>query len=133
MLGARCRILTQRTSQTLGIIVFLLMLRGSMFTGWYELMRNPRQLLKLFNPRRPSVGSQDFIMQGSPKHISLNMPLGSEEIERPLHSPNTQTRHALGLDQSVSGRGEHDLEEAKMHDEESLDEKRARHEHEALV
>ncbi|KAK0250064.1 hypothetical protein B0A54_01812 [Friedmanniomyces endolithicus] len=118
---------------TLGIIVFLLMLRSSMFTGWYELMRNPRQLLKLFNPRRPSVGSQDFIMQGSPKHISLNIPLGSEEIERPLQSPNTQTRHALGLDQSVSGRGEHDLEEAKLHDEESLDEKGLRHEDKVLV
>ncbi|KAK0941745.1 hypothetical protein LTR29_006636 [Friedmanniomyces endolithicus] len=123
----------QDRAQTLGIIVFLLMLRGSMFTGWYELMRNPRQLLKLFNPRRPSVGSQDFIMQGSPKHISLNMPLGSEEIERPLQSPNTQTRHALGLDHSVSGRGEHDLEEAKLHDEESLDEKGMRHEDKVLV
>jgi len=72
-------------------------------------------------------------MQGSPKHISLNIPLGSEEIERPLQSPNTQTRHALGLDQSVSGRGEHDLEEAKLHDEESLDEKGLRHEDKVLV
>ncbi|TKA68698.1 hypothetical protein B0A55_08091, partial [Friedmanniomyces simplex] len=124
---------TLQLAATLGIIVFLLMLRGSMFKGWYELMRNPRQLLKLFNPRRPSVGSQDFIMQGSPKHISLQMPLGSEEIEGPLQSPNTQTRQALGLDRAVDGHDDHDVEETKLHDEESLDEKRVRHEDEVLV
>lgn len=118
--------------QTLGIIVFILLLRGSMFQGWYEVLRNPRQLLVLFHRGRGSVGSQDFIMQDSPKHISLHMPLQSEEVEQPLHSPNTQTRHALGLDGTVGNQDEHAMEEVKLHDEESLNEK-VKHEVEKIL
>ncbi|KAK3710100.1 hypothetical protein LTR37_010531 [Vermiconidia calcicola] len=40
-----------------GIFVFLLMVRSSMFVGWWQLLRNPRQAF-----RRPSVDSQDLIM-----------------------------------------------------------------------
>lgn len=49
-----------------------------MFVGWYELLRSPRHILALFQGRRPSLGSEDFIMQSSPKHMSLTKPLGSE-------------------------------------------------------
>lgn len=43
--------------QFIGIIVFLLMVRWSMLIGWYELIRNPKTLF-----RRPSTGSEDFVM-----------------------------------------------------------------------
>ena len=51
-----------------------------MFTGWLELLRDPRRLLALLEGRRSSVGSRDFIMQESPKHVSLQKPLESEEV-----------------------------------------------------
>lgn len=70
------------------------MLRWSMITGWIELLKNPRQLLSAFTHRRPSVGSQDFIMQSTPKHMSLTKQLGSEK-QTPL-SPATETRAVLG-------------------------------------
>ncbi|KAK3635706.1 hypothetical protein LTR56_014582 [Elasticomyces elasticus] len=124
-------IATLQLAATLGIIVFLLMLRGSMFTGWWEIIRNPRLILANFGRRRASVGSQDFIMQDTPKHMSLPMALGSDEVEQPL-SPNAQTRHALGMDHAVDRHDEHDMEEVKLHDEESLDEK-VRHEDEKMV
>ncbi|KAK5126446.1 hypothetical protein LTR85_010682 [Meristemomyces frigidus] len=75
-------IATLLLASLLGPVVFLLMLRWSMFTGWYHLLRDPRQILKLFQGRRPSVGSQDFIMQSSPKHMSLTKALGSEDFKK---------------------------------------------------
>lgn len=60
-------------------MVFLLMLRGSMLTGWYHLLRDPRQLLHMWRGRKPSIGSQDFVMGSkSPKHMSLGKTLESE-------------------------------------------------------
>jgi hypothetical protein len=90
-------------TQTLGSVIFLLMIRWSMVIGWYELLKDPRQLLHRFQRRRPSVGSQDFIMQGSsPKHISLGRPLDSEKTEPPK-SPNQATREELqGLNSAVT-------------------------------
>ncbi|KAK3069860.1 hypothetical protein LTR53_011470 [Teratosphaeriaceae sp. CCFEE 6253] len=125
-------IATLQLAATLGIIVFLLMLRRSMFTGWYEILSHPREsFTKLLHPRRPSVGSQDFILQDDMKHMSLPMPLESErkdlrigtgkerEVEPPLLSPNTQTRQALGFDRGGSideERGD-EMDDVQLHDE----------------
>ncbi|KAK5133052.1 hypothetical protein LTR08_008257 [Meristemomyces frigidus] len=77
---------TLMLASLLGPLVFLLMLRWSMFVGWYELLRDPRQFLNFLHGRRASVGSQDFIMQSSPKHMSLTRPLGSESPVPGKHS-----------------------------------------------
>lgn len=55
------------------------MVRWSMLTGWYELLSDPKRLLHNLNPRKASVSSQDFISGNEPKHLSVPMPLGSEE------------------------------------------------------
>jgi len=64
--------------QLIGLVVFLLMLRSSMITGWLEPLRHPRKLVAIFQGRRPSLGDQDFIMQEEPKHMSLQKPLESD-------------------------------------------------------
>lgn len=63
------------------------MIRRSMFVGWYELLRNPRQLLAIVTRRRPSLDSEDFIMQTTPKHMSLTKPLESEGHAKPSTEP----------------------------------------------
>ena len=40
----------------IGIITFLLMVRSSMFVGWWQLLRNPRQVF-----RRPSVDAETTV------------------------------------------------------------------------
>ncbi|KAK4542422.1 hypothetical protein LTR36_006879 [Oleoguttula mirabilis] len=108
-------IATLLLASLLGPVVFLLMLRWSMFTGWYDLLRNPRQFLKLFHGRRPSVGSQDFIMQSSPKHMSLTRPLGSEESRK--QDGVVGTKAEPKIDAALSETEEHD--EHDRHDLES--------------
>jgi len=71
------------------------MLRQSMFIGWYELLRNPRKLLAAISHRRPSVDSQDFIMQTTPKHVSLTKPLGSEGVAKPEPEPESTADRSL--------------------------------------
>ncbi len=45
--------------QFIGIMVFFLMVRSSMFVGWWQMLRNPRAIF-----RRPSVDNEDMIPMG---------------------------------------------------------------------
>lgn len=56
--------------QLIGIFTFSLMVRWSMITGWWELIRHPL--------RRPSVDFELMQPGMGPKHLSLTKPLASE-------------------------------------------------------
>ncbi|KAH9825852.1 7 transmembrane receptor (Secretin family) [Teratosphaeria destructans] len=76
-------------SSLLGPVCFLLMIRRSMFVGWWELLRDPKLVLTRLKLRKPSIGSEDFIVYQSPKHLSLSRPLGSEhQLHKQLRQPS---------------------------------------------
>ena len=60
----------------IGIFTFLLILRGSMLVGWWELVR---RAITRFPTRQRS--DEDFIINGfaDPKHMSLGKRLASEK------------------------------------------------------
>ncbi|KAK4556507.1 hypothetical protein LTR86_006651 [Recurvomyces mirabilis] len=97
----------------LGPVVFFLMVRWSMLEGWWEIIRNP---LGYFKKRRGSMSSQDFIMATSPRHISLNKPLGSDTPElksvprSPMRPKTVPEEEARGLDGAVAAGHEHEYD-----------------------
>ena len=51
------------------------MVRTSMLTGWWQLIRRPSQL---FGRRRGSLNSEEFVSVGSPRQLTLSRPLPSD-------------------------------------------------------
>ena len=107
-----------------------------MLEGWWEIIRNP---LGYFKKRRGSMTSQDFIMATSPRHISLNKPLGSDTPElqsvprSPMRPKTVPEEDAQGLDGAIAAGHEHEHEEKAagahggldfgLHDHDQHDEK----------
>ena len=83
--------------QLIGLIVFALMVRWSMFTAWWA-------LLSCAAARRRRGSGDDFIMMGPRKRMSLGRPLASERA--PPLSPTTPPMvDARGKRLTVPGRG----------------------------